>query len=1590
MPDSLAELRALLGESSAPPVHSSFDELQRLIAEPSTPRRADATPTPDELEVVARAPKLPGPWKPAAPPVPSAPSLIESRTPAADLGLTDPIEGAKQAVTGVAGLARGIRRPITEGSATPLADLARPEMMGAASDVIEGTMRAGVPAMVASGIAAPIETLTALVGGAGAQHATAKVAEMAGASPEAQRLAGNVGAIVGGGAAAHIGARVRPRMMEALKPSAELPPPVSEEPVGQAFRPAPAAGPLEELQTLVDEGGRELGGYAGPERRVAAPAEALPPEGVAERRLPADQVRADLRENPDLVRQADEMKRRTEAARHDTPIDELRDLVGEVNSPNAESHTDIDQLQTGAQAERGLDREAAADDVGAARRRNAATSWAGEEVLAASHPEARGVPSAQRDVPLEDQERLEVLEALLGSDDADRAAVRTSGSDVEALGSTAPEIGARPPQERGRTGQPTGELRTPERLGPPQTTQSPIEELRRIVEGGDRALPLEIANESSVRRVPGPGDAAQGADLGTRNVEPEAVAGARQEAEAPFSAQAESTPTADAAPVGSTRTTDLSKPKFGEWQQRQGKGDVTLQATIIPGAKEFAEKDVIPTMKVAGETIARAADDIQRTFAAASRGEAAQTTAGIIRARAAELAHRTARAEHALSTFGKMFDRRPPEQNFKFIDDIEHGSKTDVAEFAPVQKALRAMLDNRRREVQARGRLNQVIADYFPHIWKDPDKAGSWLRSLFGRKPLQGPKSFLKQRSIGTTAQGRAMGLEPASNNPVTLTLLKVREMDKWITGHDALEDMKAAGVAKYVPVGTEAPEGSVRINDPIGTVYGNPNVPVHEAFDESLFKGLNALAKDLGVTHERSTKLKGGPRNAWGLSHEGASKIQTRTGGPEQVIAHEIGHQIDDKFGLWRRIHKEAAAYKAQGYEDWNVNKELRALTDLTWEGKEVPQSFKEYVRKKEEKIANMVEAYVHVPAEFKRVAPNIFNVFDELVDTTPVLQQLRDIKPSMRLSTREDTTRIGGMVVNGHWWAPAEAAQVLNQHLSPGLAGNALFDVYRGAGNLVTQAKFALSAFHALFEASESVLSKAALSLQYATPKRLGGAGEPLTAAKKAGEILVAPFTDYFRGAKALREYFTKDPIGQVEGSMVDQIIQGGGRVKWDDFYKSNMAKGFVEAVREGNYPGALLRAPFATMEALAHPIMGHLVPRLKIGAYLDLARYEVGKLPKEATQAETQAALGRAWDSIDNRFGELVYDNLFWPRWVKDTGQVTFRALGWNAGTVREVGGAARDTAKFARSLMGGQTPDLTPKMAYGLALAGVGVMFQGTVMQYLMTGEKPRDLKDMIFPRTGRKTPTGHDERLKLWTYAGDLYEVAHHPTSTVKNKLHDMLTALVELAENRDWKGVQIHDPEAPVGEQAAQVGRYALEKIEPISMSNARRAKDAGRSGITSYVGVGTAPAWLSQSKAEQMVYDFTKSDDTRTLKQEASRQTRQDLRQAVRGGETDKAREIAQRGELGRKSIQATARTARLTALQSGFRKLTLDQALKVYEAATPEERGSLRPWLSRKAMSLRDAAPDAIPGLQQRLRTAGQLPAGPPPIMSALQPNQ
>lgn len=170
----------------------------------------------------------------------------------------------------------------------------------------------------------------------------------------------------------------------------------------------------------------------------------------------------------------------------------------------------------------------------------------------------------------------------------------------------------------------------------------------------------------------------------------------------------------------------------------------------------------------------------------------------------------------------------------------------------------------------------------------------------------------------------------------------------------------------------------------------------VKEYFDESVKTKLEQLAKDLGVTHERHAtgRTEGLGNGRAGVSFGGADLIKTRLG-PTSVLAHELGHQIDHKYGMQEAMKEET--YDAQHKRE--IKDEMRALADKRFEGRDVTKHFKQYVRKGSEKMAVQFEAYIANRQMFKDVAPHLYDDFRQFLSDHVELRPFLNIQPSISL---------------------------------------------------------------------------------------------------------------------------------------------------------------------------------------------------------------------------------------------------------------------------------------------------------------------------------------------------------------------------------------------------------------------------------------------------------------------------------------------------------------------------------------------------------------------------------------------------------------
>jgi hypothetical protein len=1031
--------------------------------------------------------------------------------------------------------------------------------------------------------------------------------------------------------------------------------------------------------------------------------------------------------------------------------------------------------------------------------------------------------------------------------------------------------------------------------------------------------------------------------------------------------------------------------------------------------------DVVPTLKDAAVGMTEAADDVLKILAPTLRDVSGQRAAAILRGRLGELARRYDQAEASMRKARQYFSSRTARQNYDFIGRMERGEKQPTQEEQQIADVLRRLLDGRRQQVQdlGGGKLQKFYENYFPHIWQNPKSAKKVFASFFGRRPLEGGKSFLKQRTLPTFEDGLAAGLKPVSDNPIDLVMLKTREMDRYTMAHLALEDMKEQKLAKYIPaIDGHAPAGWMKIDDPIGTLYGPSVQHITEYPNQGLWDTLGKVADALGVKHERGfLDLRGAVGRA-----ARSGTIKTLHGTAEDVIAHEIGHQIDFRAGSGKRfileypdvasVERLQRARKAlkdtkssTPEERKEARKELDRLRGVIAQRKQFAAELRaladlrsgdrSYTHKREEKMAQLAEMWVGSRELFERTAPTVFAEWKRFLDETPRLHALRDIEGNTEVLLVSHPYDVGGLVIKGNWWAPEGAARILNNYLTPGLrAKSGLYRALLGANNVLNQFQLGFSAFHLGFTSADAAISRAALGYEQLFR------GHPVTSVKTLASTPLAPFTTALKGSKLLQAWFKPGTQGSEMAAIANELMHAGGRVRMDEYYQTRIVDKMAQAWHDGNLIGAVLRLPFATVEAFSKPILEYLVPRQKLGVFLDMARFEMEqhnrrlqeiaadpKLgPDEQQLAKTNAiadmrrTMRQAWDSVENRMGQMTYDNLFWSRSAKDLAMLTVRSVGWNLGTMREVGGGLSDLAKQPLNALQGKPVNLK-RITYLLGLVTVGATL-GAIYQYLRTGKGPGELKDYFFPKTGETDENGRPLRVSMPTYIKDIYHYAEEPGRTLANKTSPLLNLFADMIRNEDFYGVKIRNEDDPLVKQLFEEARYIGKEFEPLGSRNFRRQSEAEQSALTkaqNFIGITQAPSALEKSKAELLASELVHNRmpaGGRTQEQADRSQLERKITREARLGRPvrDEARQALTSGQLTPRQIAESLKNARLTPIERNFKRLTVEEAFKVYEEATPAERGQLKPLLVKKvADGWKTMPPDqqrpALEGLRHAL---------------------
>jgi hypothetical protein len=482
---------------------------------------------------------------------------------------------------------------------------------------------------------------------------------------------------------------------------------------------------------------------------------------------------------------------------------------------------------------------------------------------------------------------------------------------------------------------------------------------------------------------------------------------------------------------------------------------------------------------------------------------------------------------------------------------------------------------------------------------------------------------------------------------------------------------------------------------------------------------------------------------------------------------------------------------------------------------------------------------------------------------------------------------------------------------------------------------------------------------------------------------------------GSKLMAEYLSPGSYAKF-AEEANALASAGGRPKMDVLQPKPLLQ-IINHFRNGEVFRGGGKILGSIIHATTAPVLDYWVPRMKVGAFYADAHSALEYARKRGwTPERTRAEIQKAWDSADHRFGQVVYDNLFWHKALRDSLQLTQRAVGWNYGTAAGVGGAIPEAARAAGRVATGDVSDFGTLLGRAMSFVvgmTIATGLMGALLEYHWQKRYPRQAKDFFFPQR----PDG--QRVSIPGYMKDVFAFAHAPVQTVLNKLAPVFSMMADLYQNRDFYRVEIRHADDNWLKQSEDVGKYLGRTLEPFSVRAQTKMLQSQGAGVDTgaramlravlthpedaalgQLGFQPAAAYIQNTPAQNMAYEFSVANNppgTRTEEQFERSQIKQAIAAMHRTGHVDQAQiqQYIRSGQITPKDARTAAADAKTDPLVLTVRHgdLTLRQLLDVWQHASPAEQRKLRPILSRKANTLQNEPnPETRRALGAQLRKA------------------
>lgn len=487
------------------------------------------------------------------------------------------------------------------------------------------------------------------------------------------------------------------------------------------------------------------------------------------------------------------------------------------------------------------------------------------------------------------------------------------------------------------------------------------------------------------------------------------------------------------------------------------------------------------------------------------------------------------------------------------------------------------------------------------------------------------------------------------------------------------------------------------------------------------------------------------------------------------------------------------------------------------------------------------------------------------------------------------------------GEWYIEDNVGRILNNFLSKDNVRST--DFGRGmlaVKNLYTAIELSLSPFHAIFESIETMGSSVGLGLQKITQ------GNIKSGIKDIVTSPIAPYNDARLGGDGIKylsdpEAFSKTERGKKflekypnAAELLTDLFNGGGRMKMDDTYQISTERAFRNNLKSGNYIGAALRALPALSKTLTKPLFEIYIPRLKVGTFLKEYANDIQADAKALAEGKTtREKLARErWNFVEDRFGEMNFDNLFWNKTFKTSMQLTFRSVTWKMGNLRATGGAwGGQGYEFYNAAQAKRAPRLHIKMSWFIGMSIWTAIISTTIM-ILFAHKKPQTVKDIVYPKVDDQ-----GNRVSMPTYWKDAYHLLHDSTGYVRSSMTGLIGKAIDVWKNKDFYGVEIHNPNDSFFKRAEDNLIHMLPT--PFSISSALSFQKTGASldkQLMGFFGFTKAPGYVNQNEIQQKIFDvFSTRLGGGVISQEEAdfKNEKDDIRKAYQNGDNAKANQL-------------------------------------------------------------------------------------------------